>query len=127
MGSKHDLPPEERRKRRARLLRRFAVLDGGRPRYHEDESYWSPDYHSVGKVCLNSEGHARRLAAALLWIGEDRQEPYTCRAGHWHLRNAEKAARQRERLRRDHGSEDHPRSGADHARRPDARGQNGMA
>ena len=103
MISKNILPAEERRRRRAILLRRFAVLSGERPVHHDPESPWSRDYHSEGKVCLISEAYARRLAAALLWLGEDPQEPYTCGSGHWHLRQIAKSRARSERIKRERG------------------------
>lgn len=82
----------ERADRRKHLIARFALLGpSGAAQRHHAEVAGSPDAGSAHKVILPSQAYARRLAGALLAIGEQPQEEYVCRAGHWHLRNQAKA------------------------------------
>ena len=90
----------ERADRRKALIARFALLSPtGAAVRHPAEALGTTDVGSAHKVILPSQAYARRLAAALLAIGEDAQEEYACRAGHWHLRNKAKADAYRARHR----------------------------
>lgn len=83
--------------RRWALVARFAVLHpSGAAHRHEPEPSFSPDAGSAGKIILASQGYARRLAAALLALGESPQVEYLCRQGHWHLKNADRDLAYRE-------------------------------
>ena len=90
----------ERASRRKVLIGRFALLGPtGAALRHRAEPLDSTDVGSAHKVILPSQAYARRLAAALLAIGEPAQEEYACRAGHWHLRNKAKSDAYRTRRR----------------------------